>query len=105
MIVGIGSLGELSLANQHCPCVFESSDDGSVLRRKKVTEHRGARSSRHVLGPTEILYGYRDAVKRTANATRCNLPIRLIGLRQRALFEHVHKGMQFRVQFRYARKH
>src|SRR3990167_6562966 len=85
MVVGVGTLGHLQLAEQHGTRLTKAPDGGRVLGGPEVLVDRRARRSRHAAGPEEVLSGQRDAMERSAVTTGNDVRFCCPRLRQRAL--------------------
>ncbi|MGY4488320.1 hypothetical protein ACVWWR_007511 [Bradyrhizobium sp. LM3.2] len=98
MVIGIGALGELQLAEHHGACIPEPARDGRIFTGTKIAMKRSAGRRRNALGPKQILQRNRYAMQRAPILAICDFGIRGFRLVDSRFRHHVNVAAEFTVQ-------
>lgn len=98
MVIGIGALGQLYLAEHNGARVLEPTHDRCVFTGTKIAMKNGAGCRRDALGPEKILQRNRHAMQRAAIPAMCDFGVRGFRLGNSRLCHHVNVATEFTIQ-------
>jgi hypothetical protein len=98
IVAGHRPLGEIELAEHHCPRRPEPADHRGVEIGDMVFEHRGAAHSAYASGIAEVLHRHRHPVQRPAISSRHDVGLGFASLGDRLVRHDRRVGFQGPVQ-------
>ena len=98
MVIGVGALGELKLAQQHCPGLLQAAHHDRVFFRNAVSVDGHAARGGETCGVAQVFHRHGNAVQRPTIEAGLDLRFRRLGLRHGGIRHYQRVALKRAVQ-------